>query len=50
MLTKSEEQPHALGYAAGETLRGENAERVAVPGTKGKSLVAECIERSRDEA
>ena len=24
MLTKSENQPHALGYAAGETLRSEN--------------------------
>lgn len=30
VLTKSEEQPHALGYAAGETLRSENAEREAV--------------------
>jgi hypothetical protein len=29
--TKSENQPHALGYAPGETLRSENAEREAVP-------------------
>jgi hypothetical protein len=29
--TKSENQPHALGYAPGETLRSENAERQAVP-------------------
>jgi hypothetical protein len=31
MRTKSENQPHALGYAPGETLRSENAEREAVP-------------------
>src|SRR3954447_3488460 len=30
-LTKSEDQPHALGYATGETLRSENEEREAVP-------------------
>jgi hypothetical protein len=29
--TKSENQPHALGYAPGQTLRSENAEREAVP-------------------
>src|ERR1700704_1600414 len=29
--TKSENQPHALGYARGQTLRGENANREAVP-------------------
>jgi hypothetical protein len=29
--TKTENQPHALGYAPGETLRGEDAEREAVP-------------------
>jgi hypothetical protein len=29
--TKTENQPHALGYAPGETLRGENAERETVP-------------------
>src|SRR3982074_1800208 len=29
--TKSENQPHALGYAPGETLWSENAEREAVP-------------------
>src|SRR2546423_8051965 len=29
--TKSENQPHALGYAPGQTLRSENAERGAVP-------------------
>ena len=29
--TKSEKQPHALGYAPGETLRSENEEREAVP-------------------
>ena len=29
--TKSENQPHALGYAPGETLRSENAEREAMP-------------------
>src|SRR5258705_154621 len=29
--TKTENQPHALGYAPGETLRSENAERAAVP-------------------
>ena len=31
--TKSEKQPHALGYAPGETLRSANAEREAVPVT-----------------
>jgi hypothetical protein len=31
MRTKSETQPHALGYAPGETLRSENAERQTVP-------------------
>ncbi|GLR95786.1 hypothetical protein GCM10007858_34230 [Bradyrhizobium liaoningense] len=31
VLTKSENQPHALGYAPGETLRSPNAEREAVP-------------------
>ena len=31
--TKSENQPHALGYAPGETLRSENAERETVPVT-----------------
>jgi hypothetical protein len=31
MRTKPENQPHALGYAPGETLRSENAEREAVP-------------------
>jgi hypothetical protein len=31
VLTKSENQPHALGYATGETLRSANAEREAVP-------------------
>ena len=31
MRTKSENQPHALGYAPGETLRSENKEREAVP-------------------
>lgn len=31
VLTKSENQPHALGYAPGETLRSENARREAVP-------------------
>jgi hypothetical protein len=31
MRTKSENQPHALGYAPGETLRSTNAEREAVP-------------------
>lgn len=31
VLTKSENQPHALGYAANETLRSKNAEREAVP-------------------
>lgn len=30
VLTKSEKQPHALGYAPGETLRGENAKRELV--------------------
>jgi hypothetical protein len=29
--TKSENQPHALGYAPGQTLRSENAERETVP-------------------
>jgi hypothetical protein len=29
--TKSENRPHALGYAPGQTLRSENAEREAVP-------------------
>ena len=29
--SNSENQPHALGYAPGETLRGENTEREAVP-------------------
>jgi hypothetical protein len=29
--TKSENQPHALGYAPGQTLRSANAEREAVP-------------------
>src|ERR1700688_3530394 len=29
--TKSENQPHALGYAPGQTLRSESAERQAVP-------------------
>lgn len=29
--TNSENQPHALGYAAGETLRRENTERETVP-------------------
>jgi hypothetical protein len=33
VLTKSENQPHALGYAPGETLRGENAEQEVVPVT-----------------
>jgi hypothetical protein len=33
VLTKSENQPHALGYAPGETLRSENAEPQAVPVT-----------------
>ena len=28
--TKSENQPHALGYAPGQTLRSENTEREAV--------------------
>jgi hypothetical protein len=31
MRTKSENQPHALGYAPGETLRSADAERQAVP-------------------
>lgn len=31
VLTKSEDQPHALGYAAGETLRSENAKGEVVP-------------------
>jgi hypothetical protein len=31
MRTKSENQPHALGYAPGETLRSENTEREGVP-------------------
>ena len=30
---KTEDQPHALGYAPGETLRSEDAEREAVPVT-----------------
>jgi hypothetical protein len=30
-LTKTENQPHALGYAPGQTLRSENTERQAVP-------------------
>ena len=29
--TKSENQPHALGYAPGQTLRSESAERETVP-------------------
>jgi hypothetical protein len=29
--SKSKEQPHALGYAPGETLRSENTEREALP-------------------
>jgi hypothetical protein len=29
--TKLENQPHALGYAPGETLRSENAGRETVP-------------------
>jgi hypothetical protein len=33
VLTKSENQPHALGYAPGETVRGESAERESVPVT-----------------
>lgn len=31
MRTKMENQPHALGYAPGQTLRSENPERAAVP-------------------
>jgi hypothetical protein len=31
--SKSENQPHALGFAPGQTLRSENAERQAVPVT-----------------
>jgi hypothetical protein len=31
MRTKSENQPHALGYAPGQTLRSENTERETVP-------------------
>jgi hypothetical protein len=31
--TKSENQPHALGYAPGEAMRSENTEREAVPVT-----------------
>jgi hypothetical protein len=31
MRTKSENQPHALGYAPGQTLRSENTEREALP-------------------
>jgi hypothetical protein len=31
MQTKSENQPHALGYAPGETMRSANAEPEAVP-------------------
>jgi hypothetical protein len=30
MPTKLEDQPHALGYALGETLRSENPERETV--------------------
>jgi hypothetical protein len=30
MRTKPENQPHALGYAPGQTLRSENTEREAV--------------------
>ncbi len=33
MRTKLEKQPHALGYAPGQTLRSEGAERQAVPVT-----------------
>ena len=33
MRTKSEYQPHALGYAPGATLRSQNAERETVPVT-----------------
>ena len=29
--TKSENQPHALGYAPGQALRSENTEREALP-------------------
>ena len=32
-LTKTENQPHALGYAPGQTLRSGNTEREAVPVT-----------------
>jgi hypothetical protein len=31
LRTKTEDQPHALGYAPGQTLRSENAQREAVP-------------------
>jgi hypothetical protein len=31
MRTKSENQPHALGYAPGQEMRGANTERDAVP-------------------
>src|SRR5439155_3943370 len=31
MRTKSEKQPHALGYAPGQTLRSTNTEREALP-------------------
>jgi hypothetical protein len=31
MRIKSEDQPHALGYAPGQTLRSENTERKALP-------------------
>ena len=31
MRVKSENQPHALGYAPGQTLRSENPEREALP-------------------
>jgi hypothetical protein len=31
MQTKTENQPHALGYAPGQTLRSENTEREALP-------------------
>jgi hypothetical protein len=40
VLTKSEDQPHALGHAAGGTLRSENAKRQAlsVPGYGKRSV------------
>ena len=31
MQTKSEDQPHALGYAPGQEMRSANTEREAVP-------------------